>query len=499
MQKKRQKTIYFDGDCTMCSTIMQKVDNSPESHKFCKVNFKQDPIPKEFNKDVLNKDIHVVEKDGKVYKNFDAILKVLEEFPKLRYFVLFARLPIIKNILTFGYNLLSINRHFILGPLSRLFWLKATVAIGLIFALLLTSKLWLTDRLYPLIPFIPGFPPIPAPFDYLVYAILLLLLIAVIVVPKPQKLIYSISAIFAILAFTDQSRWQAFMYQYVFLLLCVGLFSWNYKDSTNASKVLNIARLIIICTYFWSGLQKLNFGFISGVFPWFIDPLIRFLPQNLQDISYFSGFFIPFVEMGMGIGLLFARTRNLTVLIAIGMHLSILCALGPFGHNWGIAIWPWNIIMIVFDLLLFWKVKSFSFKDVFWIRDSIFHKIVLLLFGIMPFLSLFNLWDSYLSFTLYSGNTKEATIYISESVEKALPSEIKKYTEIKDNKTTINVLMWPFRELGVGPYPETRAYKVVGKKICEYAQKPSDVILIVKAKPTLFNRDKQASYTCDKL
>ena len=118
----------------------------------------------------------------------------------------------------------------------------------------------------------------------------------------------------------------------------------------------------------------------------------------------------------------------------------------------------------------------------------------------MPVLSLFNLWDSYLSSTLYSGNTNGAQIYISNSVKQKLPVEIQQYaTKTETDKNELDFFDWSFDELNVPPYPETRVYKDITEDICKYAENKDEVVLVVSGKPTWFNGDHKSSYDCSNL
>ena len=58
---------------------------------------------------------------------------------------------------------------------ARLFRLRAVVAAGLIAGLLLSPKLWVSTRFYPLTPVMQFLKPLPYPFDYAVYVLLLAL------------------------------------------------------------------------------------------------------------------------------------------------------------------------------------------------------------------------------------------------------------------------------------------------------------------------------------
>jgi hypothetical protein len=59
---------------------------------------------------------------------------------------------------------------------ARLFRLRAVVAAGLMAGLLLSPKLWVSTRFYPLTPVAQFLRPLPYPFDYAVYILLLALL-----------------------------------------------------------------------------------------------------------------------------------------------------------------------------------------------------------------------------------------------------------------------------------------------------------------------------------
>ena len=72
----------------------------------------------------------------------------------------------------------------------------------------------------------------------------------------------------------------------------------------------------------------------------------------------------------------------------------ILASVGPWGHNYNNVVWPWNVAMGTFVILLFAQEKGVSPKDVLWNGKFAFQMLVLILFGILPAFSLFNLWDA---------------------------------------------------------------------------------------------------------
>src|ERR1700683_758758 len=62
---------------------------------------------------------------------------------------------------------------------------KTVVVVGFIAGLLLSPKLWVSTRFYPLVPVFHGLPHIPFPLDYTCYGALLCLLFAIAFAARP--------------------------------------------------------------------------------------------------------------------------------------------------------------------------------------------------------------------------------------------------------------------------------------------------------------------------
>jgi hypothetical protein len=377
-------------------------------------------------------------------------------------------------------------------PSKRLFQLKVAIAGGLFGGFLLSPKLWLSSRFYPQTPVVPFFRPIPYPIDTVVFVLLLVLLIAIAVAPKPKKPIAAFVFLAAVLALLDQSRLQPWFYQYLFMLIAAGL------SSPSPAAALNTCRLIVACTYFWSGLQKVNPNFADDVFPWMAEPLTRFLPASfVKSFIPGLGLAMPFVEAAIGIGLLTRRFRTAAVFLAIGMHVFIMIGIGPLGHNSNTVVWPWNVAMVAFLIVLFRESADVAWRDMLWGRRAVFQRGVLVLFGILPLLSFFNLWDHYLSSALYSGNRNNGVLYLSDSVLAELPDAVQ--DEATDEGSDVNKLEiadWSYRELNVPAYPEVRIYERVARSLCGYAESPSEVKLTIEGKGALFRGKRTVSYDC---
>src|SRR5205807_646305 len=106
------------------------------------------------------------------------------------------------------------------------------------------------------------------------------LLVWIAIASRPAIPVTAFIAIAVAYAACDQSRWQPWFYQYLFMLavLC-------RRDSP-----LDTCRFIIAAVYFWSGAHKINPEFAHDTLPWMLggltNPAIAIL-----------GLAAPFAEM----------------------------------------------------------------------------------------------------------------------------------------------------------------------------------------------------------
>ena len=385
---------------------------------------------------------------------------------------------------------IAAGRALFSRPDARFFWTRLVIVIGFLSGLLLSSKLWVSTRFFPLIPVFPGLPRIPYPLDYVYFVVLLALLVAIAISSNPRIFILVFVILVLILALLDQTRWQPWAYQYLFMLAGFGFSSWRRDDIQSQTDGLNMCRLIIATIYFYSGLQKANPHFIHE-FPEFIAGMGR-IAQSLHAFGWIA----PLAEMGIGIGLLTRKFRDVAVIAAIAMHLLVLLVIGPFGRRWNYIVWPWNLAMIAFLLILFWNT-DFSFSDVLWNNRCRFQKVLLLLFGVMPLFSFVGWWDSYLSSSLYSANVTSGAILVSDAVNSELPGYIRGYVRhVKGTNNVLQITKWSMGELNVPPYPELRVYRKIGADICKLTNNSPDVTLAVQVKSTLLSEGGVTRDTC---
>jgi uncharacterized membrane protein YphA (DoxX/SURF4 family) len=375
--------------------------------------------------------------------------------------------------------------------MGRLYWTRFFVCFGLLCGILLSKPLWLTARHFPLVPAFSRLPAIAYPLDYICLLGMIFLLVMIAVSSSPRIYILVLLVMLAVLGLFDQGRWQPWAYQYFVMLLVLGGVRWRDGRVVDEYATLNIFRLMMASIYLYSGLQKFNPNFAGHVLPR--------LAGNEAGVTVAAGVLAilpPIVEAAIGVGLLIRKVRPIAVLGAVAMHAMILVKLGPFGLNYNSVVWPWNVAMIAFDLLLFWKA-DFSFSDVLWNNKLAIQKVVLVLVLVMPFFSFLGWWDSYLSWSLYTGNVDGGNIFCSNLVAGQLPDYVQPYiAHVSDNNNQLTIRKWALGEMNVPPYPESRIYRAVGAAVCRMTNNSPELALYVRRKATILHADQVTRYNC---
>jgi hypothetical protein len=390
------------------------------------------------------------------------------------------------------------RRNLLQGPAGRLFLLRTAVIVAFCIGLLMCTALSIGPRSYPVAPISSLLPPIEGAVAVGLYAALFGLAVLAVVAPEPRWRVASFLAIVAVFCLADQTRWQPWVFQYSFLLVVVGLCPWARATPDGQRRLLNIARLIVAFTDIFSGLQKINLNFMENDFPWMVTPITNLLPSASGFLLAF-GFAAPFIQVAFGVGLLTQRYRRVSPISAISMHLFILAMSGPAGLNWNDIIWPWTATMAVLDVLLFSGPADFSWREIVWNRQDPRHLTAVALFALLPVLSFFNLWDSYLSSALYSGNLTEAQIYLSDAGAASLVSEIRsRLIHTSPDTNVLNIQRWAMEDLNVTPYSETRAFKAIARDVCRGMRDRTQLVLIVREQRMFFSKP-EAGYRCAEL
>ncbi len=474
-------TVYFDGHCPMCVAFVGATEKHISGASF--VDMHSSPLPPILTKAAIEKEIHITRSDEIVLKNSDAILFILDAVPGWRHVTWFGRLPGVSRLLSVGYLIVAANRHFIFGPMARLFWLKQLTLLGLIIGFALSYNLWVRTGLIPAVPAFSFLPTIPYVYEVIVSFCVVVLILLNSVYTK-RVLMVALLALLAVYVLFDQLRLQPWLYQYWWMMFVLAACPWYIVKSSQIKSTVIALQLIIAAIYIYSGLQKLAVPFFLDIFPWMIEPLVAVLPQSLQQLPFYFGLTVPFIEIFIGIGLLIPRYRNLALLGVFGMCTFVLSMLGPWAHNWNSVVWPWNVIIAIMAFILFYKSHSISLLELFSLRNSIVKNLVVLFFFVMPLWSFSGSWDSYPSYSLYSGNVADAYIVVEDGSD--IHEELRPFfTQESSGIFKLGLQHLSMTDRNVPMYPEERVYKSIFSDFCKQKKIPVGAQLVTKSKSNL--------------
>ena len=360
----------------------------------------------------------------------------------------------------------------------------------------LSWRLWISSRRFPLCPVSDFFSALPRPIDQITAALLLVSLAGIII---GRHIRWFLAAFFALALFLlaeDQMRWQPWVYQDSLLLLAIAYAAWREDDSASTAAAIDSCRLIIIATYFWSGVQKLNLTFVRQTWPDMSAGVTRRLPA-LATLPPQLALIIPVIEIAIAIGLATPTLRKIAVALAIATHAVILATLMASGEN--TVVWPWNVALMLLLWFLFGRDRDARlFK-----RYSLLSlpSAMLVLLGCLPALSFAGAWDSYLSGALYSGNLSQAVVYLDPAAIAHLPAEMKPHVWQASPPYFLDINRWAFGELNVPVYPEPRIFRRVAAEVCALVPQDQDgPRLRIFGKPNpLTGARRSEFYDCDHL
>lgn len=346
---------------------------------------------------------------------------------------------------------------------TRLKWINRTVYFFLVVGILLSLRLWLSDRLFPLSPVFDGLSFRP-PIDLILLS-LFLVAIGLNFFLLRKVIFYLIVAMLILIASCDQMRLQPWVYIY-FLLLLPFLFT---RSQIENHFVMNSMQLVIPGVYVWSGLHKLNDYFIDYTKDIIqqVTAVKNLLPDSFDNIILL----IPIIEIIAGLALIVPKFRNAGLVGVIVIHITILLFIGPLGANVNSIIWPWNIAMIFLAILIFYrqanKITLFAHHP---LKVRILNLILVVLVWLLPSMNFFKLWDHYLSFSLYSGKINDFYIAINQSELKKIEGDLHDYfvriDELQGGEI-IDIQRWSMEELNVPFTGQSRVFKNVCKHFCD--------------------------------
>ena len=293
----------------------------------------------------------------------------------------------------------------------------------------------------------------------------------------------------------DQHRlqpwaYQSFLYAMIFCTM----------NSTSGRKWI---MLLAASVYVYSAAGKFDYQFQHTVGQDLLGAWANLLGGLRFDLGVDTGsrlaLLFPPVELLAGLGLYLPKTRRLSVIVLILMHISLLILLGPWGLNHSRGVLIWNLMLIAQAYLLFWvrpSIQSIALEPE--IADqtvplnshgpthsalALCVKFLILLAVFCPLLERPGYWDHWTSWSLYSPHTSRAEIELHRSVCGELDSELTAFLEEDEDRDGWQRLSLESMSLGsrfVPIYPQARYQLAVANQICSSNGLDSEVRVKLK-------------------
>ncbi len=387
--------------------------------------------------------------------------------------------------------------------------LKRLLAVSLLALVAGTWKLWTPQTVFPQIPLLRFACNLPGWCDWVCLSALIIASFMLLVFAKNRRVsrvatgVISVSlAGFFVL---NQHRLQPWAWQFFLLSILLTL-----ADDTTVRKAWI---WLAISIYFWSAISKMDYSFFNGLGPALLGGLKQAAGLQGGENPWTRTFDVCgamlFVagEFGVAVLLMYSRTRWLGLWGAIGMHLTLLAALGPFGLNHSPGVLLWNLYFIAQDWFLFRPVGKNNSIDAETRSPSTISRLMFLCWPAgranrvativilaaigWPSLESIGRCDHWLAWSVYSARPHQAILRSALPFD-CKPLQIPYYEEtvwdlyapdepnasIHHTSRILNIFQWSRDQLSVPVYPQARFYVGIARALASEHQLQGELELI---------------------
>ena len=339
---------------------------------------------------------------------------------------------------------------------------------------LASTSLWTGLSSYPQVPLLEPLTGTAAWTDWVACAAIVLCMVASLRLAfsehatqlRPVALLVFILGL-SWLFLTNQHRLQP--WAYLAWLVAIGLLIPDRNQS------LKWLRALAISIYVYSAITKLDHQFLHTLGQQFLAVITNRLGIEISNIGASTRIGLsaafPIIELLVGAGLCWRRTRRIAVAISVVMHVSLLLVLSPLGLNHKPCVLIWNLYFVWQNVVLFWweprlqKDQDESLGIALWSRLlAIVPKFALFIAMLLPVFQPWGRFDHWPSWGLYAPSNSRVEVFIEESAIESLPVELKSYcTPLAFHDPEFDVPVqrlrtdwWSLNALNVPIYPQLR-------------------------------------------
>jgi hypothetical protein len=403
-----------------------------------------------------------------------------------------------------------------------------------------TYPLWGSDVQFPQIPSCSFASQLPANLDQIFFLALLVTLsilaavnlfgldwLRIDLLKRNRSWFVRLTAGFALalvilLVVQNQHRFLPWVTQGILIL--AGLVLFSQRD------FIRFTQMLCISIYIYSAISKYDESFVSGIggrmfevpfLAWMTDVIEGGL-RNLMILSF------PTIELLIGIGLCFEKTRKISVVFGVVMHITLMLMLGPLGLQNAGSVLVWNLFFAVQLPLLFYQrkkvlpdrpengaikttlpVETFAENVDRFLPKQFWVRILFILVTFFPMASRFNWIDHWSGWELYASSSSYCTLRVASDEILELPSPIPYLMTgqedliingDKDERVYVNLFGWSLRELNAPIYPQDRFQLAVCVAILEkYHFRAFELNLYSKSNWWTGSRDSKTFYRLDEV
>lgn len=301
-------------------------------------------------------------------------------------------------------------------------WGTRNVGLFTAALVLATWPLWWGGTAFPVVPWFGWLLNVPLVVDRGLVMLLGVAVTVVVLAPSRARSagLAALLASLGLLVLLDQHRFQP--WAWLMLLETLAILAFPARTAQRW------IRALVISLYVWSAVSKLDAAFLAGRGPWLLTGLLDGLgldtalipPQRLVRAAWL----LPLGELATAASLVVPRMRGIGKLLALGMHASLLVALGPWGHDHHLGVLLWNAFFLAQTLLLFGRDAATETSPSAIDRapaGQLLAKGILAIAIAAPSLEPWGLWDHWPAWAVYSDRPEVVRMWVPESAVGALP------------------------------------------------------------------------------
>lgn len=346
---------------------------------------------------------------------------------------------------------------------QRLSLLRVLAVFAMLACFACTWRLWTSHRLFPAASLVDGGVAADLLPPYLAITAALCFLASILFKWHRLLLVAGLLIVLTLVLF-DLNRLQQWTWILWSLLMVLALYNGRVDDPNKYTSYFIILQIIVCSVYFYSGIHKMQSGFVYVELNEALSPLRSLLSERQFAFILKMGAVIPFVFVFVAFALFIAPLRYLGITFALFIHASLILLLWPLRKG-DPAGYLFNIFMIPALVLLFsGRTKQRYFSPGFILQRPVFYPIIAF-FLVMPAFNNSGRWPDAMSSNVHSGNNERFTVRFPVGTYLRLPQPVKTFCRPGGSLLTLDHRQWSRFELGMECPEEPHARRAILERL----------------------------------